>query len=133
MRRFTWLFLILAVCMPAFAAQMNGPGLHETPMILDDEDPLPLESLENLDGQSLMSVYNTKGEFIVDISMKNGWKIQELHLFIDPFKDEPLEVPIKKDKIDLSKFTHKWEFENPVDSRSMIVPFSELFGKDEFN
>ena len=95
MRRFRWLFLLITAAwlLPAFAAPtVHGPGLHETPLMLDDVS----------DPWGLMEVYNTKGELIVDISVNDsslldGWLIEELHLYIEPLSNELLAIPEKKD------------------------------------
>ena len=118
---------MMAVCLsPAFAAPtVHGPGLHETPLMLDDVS----------DPWGLMEVYNTKGELIVDVSVNDpallaGWSIELLHLYIEPLSKELLDIPQKKDKIFFPGFPHRWEFEQPVDSHSIAVRFEELFGKD---
>ena len=74
MKRFAWLgFLILAVCMPAFAVPVHGPGLHENPIVLDDGS-----------GQvGTVGIYNStnllideKGVMVFDVSFDDDWKIE---------------------------------------------------------
>ncbi|MCH5372545.1 MAG: choice-of-anchor O protein [Planctomycetes bacterium] len=120
MKRFGWLgALILAVWLPAFAGPaVNGPGLFQTPMMLDDMST-PGGSME---------VYNSKDELIVDVSFDDGWLIHELQMYVEPYKEgEELAVPEKKGTIALNKFPHKREYDSPPAAASMVVPFAELF------
>jgi hypothetical protein len=109
--------LLLAVWLPAFAVPTHGPGLHQTPLILDDET----------DSAGLLEVYNSRGEFIADVAIDGGWLIHELQLYVEPYTGDPLAVPEKKGNIDLSNFPHKREFDNPPATTSMVIPFAELF------
>jgi hypothetical protein len=118
MKHLRWLtVLLLAVWLPALAVPTHGPGLHQAPLILDDET----------DPGGLLEVYNSRGELIVDVALDGGWLIHELQLYVQPYTGDPLAVPQKRGKIDLTKFPHKREFESPPVTASMVIPFAELF------
>ncbi len=124
MKRSNWLLsLIFAVVMPALAIPPAGPGLHETPMLYDQNQA---------DVRGVMGVYNNRGEFIVNVETSGEWLISELHLFVNTDIDL---VPTKKDSVTLSKFPFKKEFVNsetgesePVTGYPMVVSFEDLDG-----
>ena len=120
MKHLRWLSLLImaAWLVPAFPAPtIHGPGLHGTPLVLDDQS----------EPGGLMEVYNTKGELIVDVSFDDGWLIHELQLYFEPYTGDPLAVPEKRGVIAYSQFPHKREFESPPAATSMAIPFNELF------
>lgn len=125
MKRHTWLgFLMLAVCLPAFAVPIHGPGLHEAPIYAEGEPDVPIGSFD---------VYNTKGDFNLNVRLFDGgeWMIHEVQMYVEPFKPDALfEGVTKKDKVNPSKFPHRLDlddFEGPQMSAGMAVHFSDLF------
>ena len=137
MKRFAWLVsALLAVCMPAFAAQINGPGLYETPMYLDDATtPSGIVGIYNSRNLEL----DEKGVLVVDVSFDDGWLVHELHLYLQPYYlpaegddgtllvDNIIAIPEKKGMANFPKFPHRKEYEQFAELGTMIIPFNELF------
>lgn len=120
-KRRAWLAgALAAILMPAMGAPVHGPGLYETPVMV--------EGASSPGGT--VGIYNSKSEFVVDIKV-DGWQIAELHLYVEPYSwDDDVafsEIPEKKENVDLSKFPHKQEFVEPENAARMVVPFPVLF------
>lgn len=99
MKHYTWMFsLLLAAAIPAMAlSPPAGPGLYETQMLYDQSE-----------NRGVMSIYNNKGELVVNMKTSGDWLISELQLFVShDIKD----LPIKKERVDISKFPFKYEYE----------------------